>query len=123
MSTSRSISVALVAAVAPPIVLAAFGLLLALGVPPVTGWFWPAPDTNLTEAAALGDAARVRVLAAAGAALDAPLPVRDAIRDSAAPRLMTPLEAAMRRGNDELVRLLLELGATPSVEPATAAAP
>jgi hypothetical protein len=102
--------------------MATFALLLGLGVPPVTEWFWPTPTTNVSEAAALGDAARVRALVATGASIDAPQPVRPALTGDGSPAVLTPLEAAMRRGHDELVRLLLELGATPPAD-ATAGAP
>jgi hypothetical protein len=101
---------------------ATFALLLGLGVRPVTEWFWPTPTTNVAEAAALGDAARVRALVANGASLDTPQPVRRELRADGAPPVLTPLEAAMRHGRDELVQLLLELGATSPAD-ATAAAP
>jgi len=123
MSSSKSTSLGLRLAAAPPLALAAFGLLLGLNVPPVPQWFWPTPTTNIAEAAALGDAARVRALAAAGAPLDAALPVSPDIRTSGEPPLMTPLEAALRRGHDELVQLLRELGAKPHEDAAIAAAP
>jgi len=123
VSTSKSTSVVLGIAVAPPLALALFGLLLGLGLPPVTEWFWPAPTTNIAEAAALGDAARVRALAATGARLDLPLPVRESIRSRDEPAVMSAIEAARRRGNDELVQLLLELGANSPAADATAGAP
>lgn len=119
---SKSTSVLLGLASAPPLALALFGLLLGLGVPPVTQWFWPTPTTNVAEAAALGDAARVRVLAAAGARLDLPLPVREGIRNRDEPAVMSAIEAARRRGHDELVQLLLELGANPPANGSTAGA-
>jgi hypothetical protein len=122
MSTSKSTSLVLRVAAVPPLALAIFALLLGLGVPPVTEWFWPTPTTNVAEAAMLGDAARVRALAAHGVSLDAPQSVRREIRADGAPAVMTPLEAAMRHGRDELVQLLLELGATPPAD-ATAGAP
>jgi hypothetical protein len=127
-STSKSISGASFAspvlrvAAVPPLALATFALLLGLGVPPVPEWFWPTPTTNVAEAAVLGDAARVRALAAAGASIDAAHPVRREFRVDGDPAVMTPLEGAMRRGHDELVQLLLELGATPPAD-ATAGAP
>ncbi|MBI2185754.1 MAG: ankyrin repeat domain-containing protein [Acidobacteria bacterium] len=123
MSTSSSTSLTLGIAAAPPLALATFGLLLAVGMPPLPEWFWPTPTTNIAEAAALGDAARVRALAADGVPLDVPLPLRDEVRPNGAPSSMTPLEAAKWRGHDELVQLLLELGAKPSEDAATAAAP
>lgn len=123
MSTSSSTSLTLGIAAAPPLALATFGLLLAVGVPPLPEWFWPTPTTNIAEAAALGDAARVRALAADGVPLDAALPLREDIRPDDAPPLMTPLDAAKWRGHDELVQLLLELGAKPSDNAVSAAAP
>jgi hypothetical protein len=109
--------------VAPPLILAAFGLLLGVGTPPVTEWFWPAPTTNAAEAALLGDSARIRVLVADGVSLNTPMPIRPDLRDDDMPLLMSPLEAAMRGGNDEAVQLLIELGARPPGGAATAAAP
>ena len=109
-------------AAVPPLALATFALLLGLGVPPVTEWFWPTPTTNVAEAAALGDAARVRALVGNGASLDAPQPVRRELRADDAPVVLTPLEAAIRHGRDELMQLLLELGATPPAD-ATAGVP
>ena len=73
---SKSGDRVLTLAAAAPTAVCSFALLLALGVRPATQWFWPAPTTNLAEAAAMGDAARIRVLAAAGAPLDVVLPVR-----------------------------------------------
>jgi len=121
-STSKSTNFVLRLAAVPPLAAAAFALLVGLGVPPVTEWFWPTPTTNVAEAAVLGDAARVRALAATGASIDAAHPVRRELRVDREPAAMTPLEGAMRRGHDELVQLLLELGATPPAD-ATAGAP
>ena len=117
-STSKSTSPVLVLASAPPLALALFGLLLGLGVPPVPEWFWPTPTTNMAEAAALGDAARVRSLAADGISLDTPLPVREDVRNSEAPPVMAPLEAAIRHRSEYVVELLLELGVRPPTEEA-----
>jgi len=121
--TSKLTDVLLRAAAAPPLALAAFALLLGLGVPPLPEWFWPTPNTNVAEAAALGDAARVLALASDGMPVDTALPVREGIRSSGEPAMMTPLEAATSRGHDELVQLLLELGAGPSAEAAITVAP
>lgn len=106
------------AASAAPLGVALFALLLGLDVAPVTSWFWPAPTTNLAEAAALGDAARVRWLATQGVHLDAPLPLQDDVRGSNTPPVLTPLEAAIRYGADDVGALLLELGARPSADEA-----
>jgi hypothetical protein len=111
----------LTAAAAAPLALCGFALLLALGVPSVSTWFWPAPTTNLAEAAAMGDAARVRALAAAGMPLDVPLPVRSGLFDEDEPiaPVMTPLEAAIRRrGEDSIVAVLFDLGARPGPDEA-----
>lgn len=117
-STSTSNSLVLGLAAAAPLAVALFALLLGLGMPPVAGWFWPAPTTNIAEAAALGDAARVRALASQGVRLDTPLPVREDIRNSEAPAIMAPLEAAIRHRSEFVVELLLELGVRPSAEEA-----
>ncbi len=103
----------------PPMVVAAFALLLGLGVPPVTHWFWPASDTNIVEAAFVRDGARVRVLAARGESLDNAQNVRPELLDSDDPRVMTPLEAAVRGRSDEVVRLVLALGVKAGAEEAT----
>lgn len=115
-STSTSNSLVLGLAAAAPLAVALFALLLGLGMPPVAGWFWPAPTTNIAEAAALGDAARVRALAAAGVGLDTPWPVRGDVRNSDAPPVMAPLEAAIRHRSEYVVELLLDLGVRPSAE-------
>jgi hypothetical protein len=91
-----------------------FGLLLAVGFGPVRDLFWPTPDTNIAEAAALGDAARVRELAAQGMPLDKPLRVRAELLDGDQPLEVSALEAAVRRRSDSLVQILIELGARPS---------
>lgn len=95
-----------------PIVVAAVALLLGLRVPVVTQSFWPASDTNIVEAAFVRDAARVRVLAAVQS-LNQPQPVRPRLLESNDPRVMTPLEAAVRGRSDDVVRIVLELGARP----------
>ena len=98
------------AAAAGPLCVAVAGLLLGTGVPFVRERSWPTPTTNLAEAAALRDGARVRVLVAAGARLDEPMPVRPGLLDDA-PARMTPMEAAVASGSDDMVSLLVELGA------------
>ena len=99
----------------PPMLVAAFALLLGLGVPPVRQWFWPVSDTNIVEAAFVRDGARVRVLASRES-LNQPQPVRAQLLDSDDPRVMTPLEAAVRGRSDEVVRIVVELGARPGTE-------
>ena len=103
----------------PPMLVAAFALLLGLGVPPVTRWFWPVSDTNIVEAAFVRDGARVRVLAARRESLNDAQRVRPELLDSDDPRVMTPLEAAIRGRSDEVVRLVLELGAKADADEAT----
>lgn len=97
---------------APPIAVALVALLLGLDVAPVTEWFWPTPTANVAEAAAFGDAARVRVLAGRGARLDVPLPVRPDLLDGTPPAI-SAAEAAIRRRSDALLEVLLELGLDP----------
>ena len=117
--TSKFSNLALGLASAAPLLLGVFSLMLALGVPPVASWFWPTPTANIAEAAALGDAARVRALAARGARLDLPQPVRPDFREGDAPPTMSPLEAAIRleagdrRRGDSVVGVLLDLGVRP----------
>lgn len=120
-STSKSNSLVLCLVSGAPLGVAFFGLLLGLGMPPVAQWFWPAPTTNAAEAALLGDAARVRQLAAEGAFLDRPMPIRSELREGDVPAVMAPLEAARRRGHDDVVDVLIELGMRPAVDAATAA--
>lgn len=114
---SRSSSALLGLAAAIPAAAALCALLLGLGVPIATTWFWPVPDTNIAEAAALGDAARVRTLAAQQVPVDRPLPVRPGLLENDTPAMMSALEAAIRRDSDDLddlVGVLLELWAAPS---------
>lgn len=100
------------AVLAPPLVVAAFALLLGLGTPGLTTWFWPPPDTNIVEAAWLNDKARVRVLASGPESLNTALPIRPALLENDARSPMTPLEAAVRSESNDMVALVLELGAT-----------
>ncbi|MBI4888584.1 MAG: hypothetical protein HY824_15920 [Acidobacteria bacterium] len=102
-------------ACAAPALVGLFALLLGIGTPAVVEWFWPAPATNIAEAAAVKDSARVRDLDFHGASLNAVLPVRPALLDRA-PAEMTPLEAAVRSGDDGVVGVVLELGARPSLD-------
>jgi hypothetical protein len=113
-ATSRFSSAPLLLAAAAPVALGAFSVLVALGVPPIRDWFWAPPDTNIAEAAALGDAARVRTLAAAGVSLVEPARVRPDLLDDDYPAAMSALEAAVRRRSDSLVQMVVELGARPS---------
>jgi hypothetical protein len=120
--TSKSSSRVLGVAAAAPVLLGVFSLLLALGVPPVATWFWPASPTNATEAAALGDAQRLRTLAAQGTPMDAALPIRSEFRAEGSPETLTPLEAAIRleggthREGDSIVEVLLDVGVRPPTD-------
>ena len=111
---AREASVVWWLASAAPVTLGLVALLTGFGVPALTEWFWPAPTTNIAEAAALWDGARVRALAARGAQLDAVMPVRRRVVDGGAPETMTPLEAAIRSRSETMVEVILELGARPS---------
>ncbi len=102
------------AALAPPLIVAVLALLLGLNVSSVTTWFWPPSNTNIVEAAWLKETARVRVLASKQASLNAALPVRPELLERGAPTSMTPLEAAVRSESDNMVAIVLELGATPT---------
>jgi len=98
-------------ALVPPLIVAVFSLLIGLGIPGVTTWFWPDPDTNLVEAVWLNDGARVRALAIRGESLNVALPVRPELLEDDAPSPMTPLEAAVRSTSTDMLALALELGA------------
>ena len=99
-------------AAAAPVAVGLLALSLGLGVP-AAAWFWPRPATNIAEAAALGDAARMRALAAQGAAVDAALPVRPGLLDGSPPA-MSALDAAIRRGDYAVVEVALELWDRPA---------
>jgi hypothetical protein len=116
--TSRFSSAPLLLAAAAPVAFGAFGVFVALGRAPARDWFWPPPDTNVVEAAALGDAARVRTLAATGASLVDPARIRPGLLDDDHPEEMSALEAAVRRRRDALVQTIVELGARPSADDA-----
>ena len=98
-------------AAAAPVALGVASLLLALNVPPVRNWFWHVEALNVAEAAALRDLARVRELVEDGASPNAPSRVRPGILGDAEVE-MTPLEAAIRIGADDVVELLVQLGAS-----------
>lgn len=116
-TSSKSSSLVLAVVLAAPLLVIAGGLSVAAGVPGVRGSFWPAPDTNLAEAAAVRDYARVRALAARGARLTERLPVRPGLLRGALPA-MTALEAAIRIQSPEMVDILFALGANPGFDEA-----
>lgn len=110
----------LAAALAAPLLVVFVGVLAAAGVPPFGG-FWPESDTNVAEAAALRDGARVRTLVQGGASVNDPQPIREGLLDGDDPATrMTPLEAARAGGSEEMLGILRELGA---VEPGAPPAP
>src|SRR5262245_38279152 len=98
--------------VTPPLVLGLAAFLFGIGLPQAEKRFWPNPDTNLAEAAALGDVARIRALTVRGGSLHVLLPVRSGlVREG--PGSMTPLEAAIRNRSDAAIAVLWELGGPP----------
>jgi hypothetical protein len=105
-------------AAVPPLLVALGALTLGAGLPAAEEWFWPAPATNMAEAAATRDAARVRVLAGRAVDPNARFPVRPGLLDGDAPREMTPLEAAIRSRREELVAVVIQLGARPDTDEA-----
>jgi hypothetical protein len=110
---------ALAAALLAPLLVAGVGVFAAAGVPPFGG-FWPDADTNIAEAAALRDGARVRALVQEGASVNDRRPIREGLLDGDDPATtMTPLEAARAGGSEEMVGILMELGASdPGAPPA-----
>ena len=107
MTTSR-FSSAWIPALAGPVILAAAALAVALGPASVSNAFWPVPDTNIAEAAAMRDSARVRAEASRGVSLDRPYPIRPSLVDNAPPSL-TLEDAARMSGSDVLVRVMTEI--------------
>jgi hypothetical protein len=114
--TSKSSKAALLAAL-PPLVLVAFLLAVVLGVGDVRADVWPAPTTNLSEAAALRDLSRIRLLTDRGADVNAVYTVEPDVLGRAEVQV-TPLVAAAATNVNETVELLLELGAKPQAEDA-----
>lgn len=107
MTTSR-FSRTWIPALAGPVILAATASAVALGLPGLSEYFWPAPDTNIAEAAVLRDSARVRSLARRGVPLDRRYPIRPVLVGDGPPNL-TLEEAAHRSGSDVMVRVVEEL--------------
>jgi hypothetical protein len=101
-------------AAVPPLAVALFALLLTLRIPFVVDWFWPHASTNVAEAAALGDLARVKTLAAQGDRLDVAMPVDGRFRDGGTPSEMSAWEAAVRRRSDSLVEGMVQLRPAPA---------
>ena len=95
-------------ALAGPVILAAAAFTLALGPRALSRHFWPVPDTNIAEAAAMRDSARVRAEAGGGVPLDRPYPIRPGLVDHAPPTL-TVEDAARLSGSAVMVRLVEEI--------------
>ena len=74
--------------------------------------FWLVESLNLAEAAALRDRGEVARLVAEGANPNATYAVRSGILGKGAVQI-TPIEAARSARRDEVVQLLLDVGATP----------
>jgi hypothetical protein len=107
----------------------ALGWLARVGIPPIIGFLvlaayvgaealgfrgLAAPEADtVSEAAALGHAARVLELIARGQHPNDRFPVRPSMMDTGG-RELVPLEAAVLGRHAELVRLLRRSGATPS---------
>ena len=107
MTTSKFNS-AWIPALAGPILLAVVAGAVALGPPALSRWFWPAPDTNIAEAVAMRDSARVRAEASRGAPLDRAYPIRPGLVDNAPPSL-TLEDAARLSGSDAMIRVVEEV--------------
>jgi hypothetical protein len=92
---------------------AAFCALLFFVVAEAAGarLFATAPPSNVAEAAALGDAARVVAFIGSGQSPDARWPVRRGLLDSQKPVRVTALQAAILSRSPEIAGLLLRHGA------------
>lgn len=101
----------LAVAAAPPLLVAAWLLLIAAG--PRQRSFWAIEPMTLPEAAALQDGATIRRLVAQGADPNRADVVRADILGNDAV-VVTPLEAATRVDASDSVILLLDLGAAPA---------
>lgn len=98
-------------AMAAPAVLAGC-LLLADSIAGAAGLsvIWPRTSLTLPEALILRDAGEATAQLLAGA--DAEAPARVAVGPRGTPAMLTPLEAAVRSGELDLVELVLNHGAT-----------
>jgi hypothetical protein len=112
----------MVMAVASPLLAA---LVMAAVV--VAGWaagrqpFWPTPEVTLSEAVAtrdLGEA--LRLIAQEHIDPDSAQPVRAGMLPDNQPAVLTPLAAAVETRRTEMVRLLLDHGASPAAAARTA---
>jgi hypothetical protein len=106
---------AAIAAVAPQVVPLVAALFVLVGWLAGINPFWPTPDVNVAEAAAVRDHAEVVRLIEAGQDPNRRWPVRADIIDGDS-HTMTPLEAAVEIRRLELVKLLVRHGA--SITPA-----
>lgn len=75
---------------------------------------WAAPVVNLTEAAAVRDTAEISRLLEQGDDPNQRRPVRPGLIGNDVERQATPLEAGISIGRPDVLRLLLEHGASPS---------
>ena len=99
-----------IAAAGPLIVPFAACVWVLVGWAAGTNPFWPMPELNLAEAAAVRDHAEVVRLIEAGHDPNRKWPIAPDVIDSSAHE-MTPLEAAISIRRLELVQLLLRHGA------------
>ena len=107
MTTSR-FNKAWLLALAGPVLLAVAAAAVALGPSSLSNAFWPAPDTNIAEAAAMRDSARVRALAGRGMPRDRRYPIRPSLVEHAPPSL-TLEEAARLSGSATVVQVVAEI--------------
>ena len=107
MTTSR-FNKAWVPALAGPALLAVAAAAVALGPSSLSKAFWPVPDTNIAEAAAMRDSARVRALAGRDLSRDRRYPVRPSLVEHAPPTL-TLEEAARLSGSATVVQVVEEI--------------
>jgi hypothetical protein len=98
-------------------VLVVFLVAVVLGVGDLRAAVWPAPMTNLSEAASLRDLSRIRLLTDRGEDVNAVYTVEPDLLARVEVRV-TPLVAAAATNVNETVDLLLELGARPQAEDA-----
>ena len=107
MTTSR-FNKAWLLALAGPVLLAVAAAAVALGPSSLSNAFWPAPDANIAEAAAMRDVARVRALAGRGMPRERRYPIRPSLVEHAPPSL-TLEEAARLSGSATVVQLVEEI--------------
>jgi len=99
---------ALLACALPPVLLTVILAAGLLATPFGYDALWPTPELTLAEAAALRDAAGVRLAIERGSNLRAPVSVRAGIFGAA--MTLSPLDAAAIAGYGEMVALMLDQG-------------